>query len=90
MLDPSLSQPRVVRAGGSLLEEVDTSLFHVLQEWIEQKSGERFRDDEMLSYEREDGRIGFVAPKRLFEAFRADSSAMGSIMQRQTEELMAH
>jgi glyoxylase-like metal-dependent hydrolase (beta-lactamase superfamily II) len=72
--------------GAQFLDEVDTFLFYVLQEWVEPMQSERFRDVDMLSYEREDGKIGFTAPKRLFEDFRANASAMRDISQRQGAE----
>jgi glyoxylase-like metal-dependent hydrolase (beta-lactamase superfamily II) len=68
--------------GALFVEEVDVILFRVLHDMVKATPVELFRDD-MLGYVREDGRIAFVAPQRLWDAFRADLGAMERIALRQ-------
>lgn len=66
-----------------LIGEVDEFLYHVLEKKIEPKvPGYSFRDEPLVSYKREDGRLSFVGPRKLFDGFREDEEAMQALRKR--------
>jgi len=62
--------------GEEFLWEVDTTFHHCINRLLEREKGDSFRDEPVISFEREDGRISFRALKCLFDGFRKDSAAM--------------
>lgn len=66
-----------------LLNGVDLFLYHVVQGWVEPGRSETSRDELTQSFDREDGKISFHGPVRLFEDFRNDPVAMAGISGRQ-------
>ncbi|RYP62584.1 hypothetical protein DL769_007254 [Monosporascus sp. CRB-8-3] len=57
--------------GEQLLDDVDLFLYHVAEGIVEENPQGTFRDEQLVSYNREDGKINFIGPKKLFEAFRS-------------------
>lgn len=70
--------------GEDLLREVDTTLYHCINQWIEPSETTTFRGEPILSFERADGRLSFSGPQRLFDNFRLDPPAMEAITNRQS------
>ncbi|RYP40805.1 hypothetical protein DL767_001451 [Monosporascus sp. MG133] len=68
--------------GEQLLGDVDLFLYHVSEGIVEENPQGTFRDEQLVSYNREDGKINFIGPKKLFEAFRSDETAMDAIRKR--------
>ena len=67
-----------------LIDEVDLFLHRLLESMVNAKDQGRFRDEPLISYEREDGKVSFLGPKKLFEEFRDDDAAMQAIRERQS------
>ena len=44
----------------------------------------KFREESLISYDREDGKISFIGPKRLFDEIRKDHDAMRAVRERQS------
>jgi len=66
-----------------LINNVDMFLYQVTENMVDSKDQGEFRDEQLISYDREDGRISFMGPKRLFDEFRKDSDAVHAIRNRQ-------
>jgi hypothetical protein len=58
-------------------------LCQVIENMIDSKDQGEFRDEQLISYDREDGRVSFMGPRRLFDEFRKDSDAVQAIRNRQ-------
>ncbi len=71
-----------------LISGVDLFLYQVLEYMVDSKDQGQFRDEPLISYDREDGKISFMGPKRLFDEFREDGEAMQAIRERQSHTLM--
>jgi hypothetical protein len=59
------------RRRGTPLEE-DLFLYHVAENLVEPKDRGTARGEPLVEYDKEDGKISFLGPKKLFEEFRAD------------------
>src|SRR4051812_42310880 len=57
-----------------LINDVDLFLHRVLENMVDVKDQGVFRDEPLISYEREDGKISFLGPKRHFDEFRDDDA----------------
>jgi len=66
-----------------LISNVDIFLYQVTKNVIDSKDQGEFRDEQLISYDRKDGRISFIDPKRLFNEFRKDSDTVQAIRNRQ-------
>ena len=64
-------------------------LYHVAENLIEPKDWGTARGEPLVEYDKEDGKISFLGPKKLFEEFRADEFAMKAIRDRQSEHSVA-
>jgi len=51
-------------------------LYHVAENLIEPKDRGAARGEPLVEYDKEDGNISFLGPKKRFKEFRADESAM--------------
>ena len=60
-------------------------LYHVAENLIEPKDQGTARGEPLVEYDKEDGKISFLGPKKPFEEFRADESAMKAIRDRHSE-----
>ena len=88
----SIVKPRVKIACGhatkdsdaeELLRDVDYFLYRVTQNLVPPVDRGSARGESLQAYEREDGKLSFLGPKRLFDEFRADRTAMETLVRRQ-------
>lgn len=66
-----------------LISDVDAFLYQVLENRAPSKYQGKFRDEPLISYDREDGKISFIGPKELFDGIRKDGDTMRAIRERQ-------
>jgi glyoxylase-like metal-dependent hydrolase (beta-lactamase superfamily II) len=66
----------------SLLGEVDAFLWDVVSGGVEAGKVDKIRGEVTYLYEREDGRLSFRGPRRLFDEFRANGKAMEHLKKR--------
>ena len=67
-----------------LINDVDLFLHRVVENMVEAKDQGMFRDELLISFEREDGKVSFLGPKRLFDEFRDNDATMQAIRGRQS------
>ena len=60
-------------------------LYHVAANLIEQNDRGTARGEQLEEYDKADGKISFLGPKKLFEEFRVDEFAMKIIRDRHLE-----
>ncbi|KAK0703655.1 hypothetical protein B0T26DRAFT_815474 [Lasiosphaeria miniovina] len=58
-------------------------LCQVIEGMVDSQDQGEFRDEPLISYDREDGKISFIGPKKLFDEFRKDREAVRAIRERQ-------
>lgn len=63
-------------------------LYQVLENRVPSKYQRKFRDEPLISYDREDGEISFIGPKELFDGIRKDGDTMRAIRERQLQGLI--
>jgi len=66
-----------------LISNVDTFLYQVLKNRAPSKDQGKFRDEPLISYDREDGKISFIGLKMLFNGIRKDGDTIRAIRERQ-------
>jgi hypothetical protein len=90
-VDAIAAKPRVKIACGhtssasdaeQLIDEVDLFLYQVAEGMVEARERGTFRDEAVTSYDRQDGKISFIGPKKLFDAFKLDSTAVQALRKR--------
>jgi hypothetical protein len=65
-----------------LINDVDLFLNHILEGLVAPIPQKDFRDEPMVLYERDDGKISMAGPKRLFDVARADEETMNALRSR--------
>jgi glyoxylase-like metal-dependent hydrolase (beta-lactamase superfamily II) len=65
-----------------LLSEVDEFLWNVVCGKVKVSREDENRGEVYLLYERKDGRLSFLGPRRLFEVFKEDNEAMNELRKR--------